>query len=354
MQMSKWKKNLLLLGLLAFIGVGTFLWTHGEKKLPEEHDGYPDLHGRHIIVYVSCRDEVGKTFLELFKEKTGCTYEYLKMTTPEALARIKAEREHPRADIFIGGTCDAHILAKEEGLTEKYRSKNYDAVATPYKDPDGYWTGIGSSVLSIVINKERWEKEFASRGIALPASYEDLLQPIFRGEIIVSDPNTSGTAYTMLAYLEQAKGEENAAAFVQALKKNVGEFTLNGYTPAQKTAAGEYLIGVNFLNDQLCVRESGFEVYTVIPENCGWTMDAVSKIKKGPDQDVGQYFIDFCTEKEIQEQVSQISFSMPIRKDADSLQNLTQFHIYEAFDFRKASRDRMRLLQLWNASTEFP
>lgn len=352
MQMNKLKRYIWLPGLL-MLGLTIFILNGGEKKLPVYHDGYPDLHGRHIIVYVSCRDEVGKAFLELFKEKTGCTYEYLKMTTPEALARIKAEREHPRADIFIGGTCDAHILAKEDGLTEKYISKNYEAVASPYKDPDGYWTGIGSSVLSIVINKERWEKEFASRGIALPASYEDLLQPVFRGEIIVSDPNTSGTAYTMLAYLEQTRGEEDAAAFVQALKKNVGEFTLNGYTPAQKTAAGEYLIGVNFLNDQLCVRESGFDLYTVIPENCGWTMDAVSKIKKGPDQEVGQYFIDFCTEKEIQEQVSRISFSMPIRKDADSQQNLTQFHIYEAFDFRKASRERTRLLQLWNASTEF-
>jgi len=344
-------KKILWSGVI-FLALGLAYWTWQgiEERTVVYQDGYPDLRGQHIVVYVSCRDEVGKAFLELFKDKTGCSYEYLKMTTPEALARIRAEREHPKADIFIGGTCDAHILAKEEGLTEKYVSKNYDMVAGRYKDRDGYWIGIGTSPLSIIVNKERWEKEYQSKGLSLPQSYEDLLNPAYRGEVIVSDPNTSGTAYTMLAYLNQRMGSEMTLDFLHRLKANVGEFTINGYTPAQKVAAGEYLFGVNFLNDQLCVLESGFAVLTIIPPQCGWSMDAVSKIKKGPNKAVGRYFIDFCTTKEIQEEVSRISFSMPIRSDAEAGPNLGQFDIYEEFDFIKASRDRAHLLQVWNDS----
>jgi len=44
------------------------------------------------------------------------------------------------------------------------------------------------------------------------------------------------------------------------------------------------------------------------------------------------------------------SFSMPIRSDAEAGPNLGQFDIYEEFDFIKASRDRARLLQVWNDS----
>ena len=109
------KKILWSAVLLLAVGLAYWQWRGLEEPVTYQN-GYPDLRGRHIVVYVSCRDEVGKAFLELFKDKTGCSYEYLKMTTPEALSRIRAEREHPKADIFIGGTCDAHILAKEEGL----------------------------------------------------------------------------------------------------------------------------------------------------------------------------------------------------------------------------------------------
>ena len=74
------------------------------------NNGYPNLKGKHIVVYVASRDEVGSAILELFKEKTGCTYEYLKMSTQESLSRIESERKDPKADIFLGGTCDVLVF----------------------------------------------------------------------------------------------------------------------------------------------------------------------------------------------------------------------------------------------------
>ena len=105
------KKILWSAVLLLAVGLAYWQWRGLEEPVTYQN-GYPDLRGRHIVVYVSCRDEVGKAFLELFKDKTGCSYEYLKMTTPEALSRIRAEREHPKADIFIGGQYIAGAWAR--------------------------------------------------------------------------------------------------------------------------------------------------------------------------------------------------------------------------------------------------
>lgn len=313
-------------------------------------DGYPDLKGKHIVVYVASRDEVGSTILELFKEKTGCTYEYLKMPTQESLERMKSERKKPKADVFIGGTCDVHVLMKKENLSEKYISKNYSSIRDRYKDKDGYWIGFEVSPLSIVINKDRWDSEFGCKGLEMPRTYEDLLNPIYKGEIVISDPNTSGTAYTMLASLTQSMGEDKAKNFLQKMKANVGKFTTNGYTPAQKVATGEYLIGVNFLGDQLLIKDSGFNIATIVPKNSGWNIDAISKLKDGPNGDVGKYFIDFCTSKEVEKALNNISFAMSTRQDANGIRgiNLDELDIYEDYNFIKASNDREWLINMWN------
>lgn len=313
-------------------------------------DGYPDLRGRHLVVYVASRDEVGRALLEIFKEKTGCTYEYMRMPTEEAVSRVRSEKKYPKADILMGGTCDAHELMKNERLSEKYFSENYNSIKREYKDNQGYWIGFEVEPLSIAINKDRWDNQFASKGLEMPKTYEDLLNPLYKGEIVMPDPNTSGTAYTMIASLVQSMGEEKGEELLKEIKANVGQFTINGYTPAQKVSTGEYLIGINFLGDQLLIKNSGFNIVTNVPKNAGWNIDAISKIKNGPNGDVGKFFIDFCTKKEAADILTSISMGMSTREDIKVKKgiNFSGLDIYKNYDFTKASKDRDRLMKIWN------
>lgn len=313
-------------------------------------DGYPDLKGKHLVVYVASRDEVGRALLEIFKEKTGCTYEYMRMPTEEAVARVRSEKKYPKADIFMGGTCDAHALMKNERLSEKYFPQNYNSIKSEYKDSQGYWIGFEVEPLSIAINKDRWDNQFASKGLEMPKTYEELLNPLYKGEIVMPDPNTSGTGYTMIASLFQKLGDEKAEKLLKGIKANVGQFTINGYTPAQKVSTGEYLIGINFLGDQLLVKNSGFNIITTVPKDAGWNIDAISKIKNGPNGDVGKFFIDFCTTKEAADILTSISMGMSTREDIKIEKgiNFSELDIYRNYDFTKASKDRERLMKIWN------
>ena len=47
----------------------------------------------------------------------------------------------------------------------------------------------------------------ARKGIAAPACWADLLDARFKGEIQVANPNSSGTAYVVIATLVQMMGD---------------------------------------------------------------------------------------------------------------------------------------------------
>ena len=80
-----------------------------------------------------------------------------------------------------------------------------------------------------------------------PSTLQDLLNPAFKGEIIIPDPSTSGTGYTFLSSLLQLIDEKKGWEFIEAINGQVGQYTASGYTAAEKTGLGEYLICVNFV-----------------------------------------------------------------------------------------------------------
>ncbi|MFD3158660.1 ABC transporter substrate-binding protein [Haloimpatiens sp. FM7330] len=346
----KFKKYITCILVIIIICSGC---SSSKEKIIYKKNGYPDLIGKHLVVYVASREEVGKRLLEIFKEKTGCTYEYMRMPTEEALRRVRLEKKCPKADIFIGGTCDAHINMKKEYLSEKYESNNSVNVYDDYKDEDGYWTGIELEPISIVVNKDRWDKEFSSMGLEVPKTFEDLLNPVYKGEIVMPDPYTSGTAYTFITSLVQNMGEEKAKTYFKKLKYNVGQFTMNGYTPCQKVGTGEYLIGINFFGDQLMMKKSGFNLICNVPKDAGWTIDSISKIKNGPNGTIGNLFIDFCLSKEAGNILKNMSMGISVRKDADKDEKMLKIvhsKIYRNYDFEKAAVNKEKVLNLWESA----
>ena len=161
----------------------------------------------HIVVYGSLREEEGKYLLEKFKNEYDCTYEYIKLPTEEAVQRILDTRDNPQGDIFIGGSCDGYEILKKYDALEEYNSPWANNIPAKYKDLRGYWTGFQITPLSIGINKSLWQTHFGD-SVPYPKKIEDLLNPEFKDKIILPNPQTSGTGYTLMASLYQELGKE--------------------------------------------------------------------------------------------------------------------------------------------------
>lgn len=221
-----------------------------------EHDAQKVLN---MYVAYGGPDAIAKAF----ETQTGIKLNYLTMSSGEVLARLRAEKKNPQADIWFGGGSDAFIQAKQEALTSAYKSPNAGRVDPAFRDAEGYWTGVSIVVVGLLVN----EKRLAQKGLPLPTNWSDLTDPAFKDELLASNPNTSGTAYTTISGLLQIRGVEDGWQFLDKLYANVPFLTKSGSAPGKKALAGEYAIGIVPDPHNLPLHNPGAPLKAVFPKD---------------------------------------------------------------------------------------
>ena len=93
---------------------------------------------------------------------------------------------------------------------------------------------------AIIVNMD----VIAREGLEIPASYEDLLDPQYKGLISMPNPASSGTGYMFLLSLVNAWGEERAFEYFDKLSENVLSFTTSGSGPVNALITGEAAIAL--------------------------------------------------------------------------------------------------------------
>lgn len=162
--------------------------------------------------------KLGEALLSSFCKPRGCTYEFIRLSTEELLRRVEEEAGNPKADIIIGGTVDAHQMMKQKNLSIPVTSQHANRISKTVKDKDGYWYGYEVEKLAIALNKERWNEEIAPLGLPYPSRWKDLLNPVYKGKIVMPDPNVSGTAYTFFQSLIDTLGEGKRRNMLRTLQ----------------------------------------------------------------------------------------------------------------------------------------
>ena len=318
-----------------------------KKPTEEKAAGSQSLKGKKLTMYVSWHEDTAKALAEDFKKATGAEVAFIRLPTGEAVARLTAEKDDPKADIWVGGPSDAHEVLKSSGVTEKYASPNLKNIPVQYRDKDGYWVGVYLEALAIGYNEARFKKEFEPKGVKPPTTLEDLLKPEFKGEIITPDPRKSGTGFTFIASLAQTMGEDKAMEYLKQMKANVAQYTPSGFTPAQKAGAGEYLITLNFLEDQTLISSKGQKLISTVYDNAGWTVCAMSKLKSRGNDDVAKAFFDYVLTKEAGAHVTRTTSAIACNPDVAPPQGVPQLKdmpLSKTFDNKKAGEMKKDLL----------
>ncbi len=341
------------LAALAMTGLMMFAAGCGGGGDKKAADNSQSLKGKKLVMYVSFHEDTAKELSAAFKEKTGADVSFIRLPTGEALARMTAEKAAPKADVWLGGTSDAHAKAKADGITEAYKAKNAGMIPAEYQDKDGVWYGLYLETLAIGYNEARFEKEFKPKGIKAPTELEDLLNPAFKGEIITPDGRKSGTGFTFVSSVLQAMGEEKGWDFLNKFKANVAQFTPSGFTPAQKTGAGEYLITVNFVADQNLVSNKGQKINSNIYKNAGWSVVPISKIKNQANDEVAKAFIDFCLTKDAGVIISKTTNAIACNPEVAApagMKPLKELPLYKEYDFVKAGAAKKEIMDKFFAN----
>lgn len=230
-----------------------------------------------------------------FSSASGVQVVMVKRSSGEALAQLIAEKQEPRADVWFGGTGDPHLQAAELDLTLPYLSPRladlHDWARAQAVQSGGRAVGVYSGFLGLAYNTA----QFAQRKLPAPACWKDLLRPALKGRIQLAHPASSGTAYTMLATLVQLMGEEAAFGYMQALHRNVAQYTRSGSAPLKAVSRGDAMVAVSFMHDVPGARLEGAPVAAQAPcEGTGAEIGSMSIVRGARHLDAAKAFHDWA------------------------------------------------------------
>lgn len=264
----------------------------------------------HVVLYSANDDTVNKIIVEGFEKETGITVDVVSTGSGVLFRRIASEKDNPQADVVWG--VSSALLKGNKEYFQPYQVKGREAVPAEYRDPNDLWIGTNLQVVTINQNTDSVD---ASTG---PRSWEDLLDPQWKGKLAFTDPANSGFSYAAATFLLSLWGNDDAAwdklskliANAKILNRSTLVFKGNG--------SGEYPIGISLEYAGFLWAHNGAPVQVNYPTDGTVALaEGAAVIKGAPDPDAAHQLIDYLASQPVQEELLKATFRRPARQDVD-------------------------------------
>lgn len=272
-----------------------------------------------LVVYSPNSEGLMNATIPLFEEKYGINVEVIQAGTGELIKRIRSEKDRPYADVLFGGSWS--LAYDNKDLWEEYVSKNNDGVLEAYQNKVGFITGNVLDGSCLIVNNELL-------GDRVITGYADLLNPEFKGKIIVGDPSNSSSAFAQLTNMLLAMGgyESDAAwQYVEDLFTIIGGKISSSSSGVYKSVAdGENMIGLSYEDPSAQLVRDGAPVTVIYPVEGSVYLPASATIVKGAkNMDNAKLFMDFIISEEVQNIWGTTLTNRPVLKGAKTSDFMT-------------------------------
>lgn len=259
-------------------------------------------------VYKELSDSLTKEFEAFYKKTYGKEIEITFVRPggwPVCIDKVRAWGDKPDADIFLGAGAPAHEVLKQEGLIVPYPPKDADKVPADWhgmkvKDADGYWSCFAPWIVTNLYN----EKVLKRLRLPPPKTWKELVDPIYRGNVISTLPYASGTMHETVEIILQGYGEKEGWAYLRLLAAQLARFSTGSTDTTQITARGEVPIGVAQPQmNAMVARRDGYPVSDLLPDKTILVPEAVALLKNAPNEKNAKIFLDWLFSMEGQKAV---------------------------------------------------
>lgn len=165
-----------------------------------------------------------------FTAATGIPVNLVDDSTGPLLAKVAAERNNPRWGVlWVDGDTAFAALDKQGQLLPYTPKAGLNPVGAALVPADHSYVPVSTTVMAAMIYN-------GAQSTAVPATYQDLLDPAYSGKIGMNDPSQSGPTYPFIAGLMnqlggQANGVTAGEDYLRKLKANgLRVFPTNGDT----------------------------------------------------------------------------------------------------------------------------
>lgn len=305
-----------------------------------------------LNVIGSTEEEYLRGMVRAFEAETGVKTTYQRRSSGESLESVRQERSSPTYlptySVWWGGPIDQYISAASEGLLEPYKPRGSNKIPRQYKDNDSAWTGIYVGALAISVNS----RVLRERGLPEPGSWADLAKPVYRGQIVLAHPASSGTAYTFVSTILQLNGKdlEKGFDYLREFNRNVRVYERSGASGATTVGRGEAAVGIAFAHDIVAALENGMlDLKVVFPsDGTGYEVGGMALLKNGPTPQLGRQFMDWALSEKSQEMGPLFTaYQIPTNPDARVASKSVRLSDVKTidYDFEWAGRIRSEVVE---------
>ncbi|MCE5282156.1 MAG: extracellular solute-binding protein [Deltaproteobacteria bacterium] len=295
-----------------------------------------------INAYMGTSPDNNAKIVKFIKDKTGITVNQTFQSFGEIEARAKAEAPNFNADMIIGCGSPLAFMAKKNGWALPYVSPGWKGVADVFMDPQGNWYNIANFSFVLVGNKDR----LAKAGYKMPESWKDLLDPKWKGEIVMPSPLSSGTANMMRFSFLALYGDAEGWKFLEALDKNIHHYTRSGNAPTDLVGRGEFMLGITSDENVKKRLDDGYPLNWSIPaEGTGYDGTFALIFKNTKKLETCKKIIDVLGTPEFSVIMADIGYVTP-RPAANKLYGKT-LPKYIKLDLGKAAADKEKNNDIW-------
>ena len=303
-----------------------------------------------LLVYTAIEaDELAMFKREFEKDYPDINVKWVRDSTGIVTAKLLAEKANPRADIVWGLAATSLVLLANEGYFQGYAPKGMDKLDQAYIDPSNkppLWVGQRAWIASICYNTVEAKKY----NLPLPSSWKDLTKAVYKGHVIMPNPNSSGTGFLDVSSWLQMWGEDGGWKFMDTLHQNIARYTHSGSKPCKLAAAGEIPIGVSFAYRGAKSKSKGAPLEIVAPaEGVGWDLESFGIVRNTKNLAAARALADWSVTLKANKIYNQEYAVVAMPGVAKPVKNFPPKILDKMIknDFAWAAKNRIRILKEW-------
>ncbi len=320
-----------LLALFTFLGAGS-------------------LYAGDLLVYTALEDDELAVYIPAFKKAhPDINLNIVRDSTGIVTAKLLAEKDNIQADVVWGTAATSLLICNDLGMLQGYNPKGIEKVRKGMKDGRDdpvRWVGIKAYVTGIVGNTI----EMKAKNLVMPESYADLLKPMYKGQIVMPNPASSGTGFLTVSAILQLMGEEKGWDYLDQLHENIAQYTHSGSKPAKMAGKGEFPIGISFAYRGFKQRADGEPVVVAFPkEGSGYEVEANALMKKPRIKKEAKIFLDWAISDEAMAMYAKVYpiVATDIKVEAPEGWPADPMSVLIDNDLQWAAKNRKRILNEW-------
>ena len=250
-----------------------------------------------------------ETQFDAFSKATGIKVQYVEAGSGGIVERVAKEKSNPQADVLV--TLPPFIQrANAEGLLQPFKpaaAAEIDGGAESYQP-------LVYNYLSFIYDSAALKSP--------PATYEELLDPKFKGKIQYSTPGQAGDGTAvMLQVIHSFGGKDAGFDYLKKLQaNNVGPSASTGKLTALVNK-GELFVANGDVQMNMSQMTDDPNIRVFWPAGPGGERSAlplpyyIGLVTGAPNGENGKKLIEFLLSRQAQETVSSVAIGVPVRKD---------------------------------------